>query len=351
MRHFILPSSSPLAMRAGTCSLVASARICSAVGGGRGARGRLNPPPGRAPMPGPDGRTLEGPGRGTTGASTAACGASGGVGGGLNARAGRAPMPGPDGRTLEGPGRGTTGASTAACGASVGVGATGGRGEGTGRGVGPGVGTGATAAGAVGRGLGRGFTVAVWVGVGAPVPGAAAGPRMTSTARATRRAVRSFTTVGYPMGERPGGGPCSRLLEGLRQIYLPSGRLADHLDLFCHTRGNHAHLRLVPLLTRQSDLGNIRWRRNIREKEGNGVRLHGAGGGVGGRLGLGLEGVLGGLGERGVGGLLVAALHGAQEGLVGLHRGLVAGPVATSEGWHGQQEQGEGERQAHDLLM
>src|SRR5437773_11082822 len=65
MRAFILPSSSPLAMRAGTCSRLASALISSAVGGGRGGpegRAKRGPPRSPAPNlprggapPGPDG--------------------------------------------------------------------------------------------------------------------------------------------------------------------------------------------------------------------------------------------------------------------------------------------------------
>jgi hypothetical protein len=97
--------------------------------------------------------------------------------------------------------------------------------EGVGAGTGFGVGVG------VGVGVGRGLAEVAGAGVGTGVPGVAAGRRMTSTAGTTRRVFRSFTFVYYLMRERPGGGLFSRLLEGLRQVYLPSGRFADHPDL------------------------------------------------------------------------------------------------------------------------
>src|SRR5687768_13884384 len=76
MRHFILPSRSPLAMRAGTRSFFASALICSTVGGGRGGPDfqagfggpRPGPPGGRGPDRGPLGAADGAPtGRGAGG--------------------------------------------------------------------------------------------------------------------------------------------------------------------------------------------------------------------------------------------------------------------------------------------
>ncbi len=159
-------------------------------------------------------------------------------------------------------GRGATGATAA--GVSVGAdgtgpGSEGEAGAGAGAGVGLGVGFGVTETAGpvtdgvgvglgVGVGVGRGETELVGVGLGAAVPGVLAGRRMTSTAGAIRRGFRSFTFLGYLKRERPGGGLCSRLLEGLRKVNLPSRRFTDHPDLALYIRGNHAHLRHVPFL-------------------------------------------------------------------------------------------------------
>lgn len=137
-------------------------------------------------------------------------------------------------------------------------------GDGAGEGVADGVGVGT----GLGLGVGRGVAEVVGAEVGAGVPGAAAGRRMTSTAGTTRRVFRSFTLLTYPMRERPGGGQCSRLLERLRKVYLPSGRFANHSDLTLSDRGNHPHLRHVPFLAQESDFRNIGGGRNIREEEG-----------------------------------------------------------------------------------
>lgn len=198
-------------MRAGTCSRVASAKICSGVGGGRGVLGRGAKRPGGPPARG--GPPIPGP-RG--GGRDAAPGVKPGAGGpdGRGGAEGAVAVP----AVPTGPGAGRGGGADGATDVDGrGVGARPlGRGAGDTPGVGRGAGVAARGApsalvGAIGAdgatGVGRGVGLGVGEGVGAVEdgvtgpPGVEPGLRMTSTAGSTRRVFLSFTVVRYLMRE------------------------------------------------------------------------------------------------------------------------------------------------------
>ena len=299
MRHFILPSSSPLAMRAGTCSFFASAWICSGVGGGRGALAEADVRPWGAPRSHPaleDRQDRQDRPRAEARSPWAEAGGSAPECSSRAAPLGsvlepRRPEPWPPEPWPPEPWASPARWPWAAVRVGPAAGGRGAGAEGTGALAVGGLGVGATA----GRGVGVGLGAGDWVGD--TVPGVvAAGRRMTSTAGATRRGFRSFTFSRYLIATPWGSTRAHGLRESDRSIFHPEGSRTSLTSRGCPEEST------LTVATSPSSRTNVTFVTSegggdIREEQLIRLGLHRSARAVLERLGPSLQRFAGGLGQ------------------------------------------------------